>query len=66
MISRGVKNWPPSLPLLAHLEQQALVHLREREDMRVVDVARADFMHLVQHVAEVAFGVDAPALDAAT
>ena len=45
--------------LLAHLEQQALVDLREREDVGRVDGLEVDLVHLVQHVEEVALGVDA-------
>ena len=64
MISRGVKNWPPSLPFFAHLQQQAFVDLRQREDVRVVDRLGRQAMHLVAHVAQVLLRVDPHPLDA--
>ena len=39
--------------LLAHLQQQVLVHLRQGEEVRVVDVVDADLVHLVEDVAQV-------------
>ena len=49
--------------LLAHLQQQVFVHLREREEVRVVHVVDADLVHLVEDVAQVGFAVHAHALD---
>ena len=49
--------------LLAHLQQQVLIHLREREEMRVVHMVDADLMHLVEDVAQVRFAIDAHPLD---
>ncbi len=34
--------------LLTHLEQEVLIHLREREKMRVVHMINADLVHLVK------------------
>ena len=45
--------------LLAHLQQQALVDLREREEVRVVDMVDADLVDLVEDVEQVGLGVDA-------
>ncbi len=49
--------------LLTHLEQEVLIHLREREKMRVVHMINADLVHLVQNIAEVRLAVHAHALD---
>jgi len=51
--------------LLAHLEQQAFVDLREREDVGRGDHGVIDLVDLVDDVEEVALGVDARALDGA-
>ena len=48
--------------LLAHLQQQVLIHLREGEEMRVVYMVDADLIHLVEDVAEVGLAVHAHAL----
>ena len=42
--------------LLAHLEQQPLVDLAEREDVRGVDALVGDLVHLVEHVEQVLLG----------
>ncbi len=52
------------VPLLPHLEQQALVHLGEREDVGRVHRLGAEQVHAVDHVEEVAVGVDSRLLDA--
>ena len=43
--------------LLAHLQQQVFVHLRQGEEVRVVDVVDADLVDLVEDVAQVGLGV---------
>src|SRR5215208_907103 len=55
---------PAVVPLLAHLEQQALKYLRERKDVRGVNVLLADLMHLVHYVEQVLFRINADALNA--
>lgn len=52
------------IALLAHLEEQAFIDFGERKDVRRVHRRRADFMNPVQHVEEVAFGVDTRAVHA--
>ena len=52
------------VPLLAHLEQEPLVHLGEWEDVRRVHVLIAEAVDPVEDIEEVLLGVDARALDA--
>ena len=55
---------PAVVSLLAHLEQQPFIHLRQREHVRRVHGFGADLVDLVQHVQKVPLGVNARALDA--
>ena len=55
---------PAIIALLAHLEQQPFVDLREREDVRRIDRLVRELMHFVEHIEEVALSVDADPLDA--
>ena len=64
MISRGVKNCPPVVPLLAHLQEQPFIDLGKGEDVGVVVGAEADVVDLVQHIKQIALGVDARAVNA--
>ena len=50
--------------LLAHLEEQPLVDLAEREHVRGVDALVGDLVDLVEHVEQVLLGVDPHFLDA--
>lgn len=61
-ISRGVKKLPAVVALLPHLEEQALIDLGERENVRVVHARGGEFMHLVEHVAKIPLRVDARAI----
>ncbi len=54
---------PAVVALLAHLEQQSFVDLREREDMRRIDCLVRELMHFIEYVEEVALGVDSDPLD---
>src|SRR4051812_5200735 len=49
--------------LLAHFKQKIFVDLRQRKEVRVVNVIDADLMHTVKNVAQVGFGIDADSLD---
>ena len=53
MTSRGREELAAVVALLAHLQQQAFIDLRQREDVRRVHVLGADLVHLVEHVEEV-------------
>ena len=44
--------------LLPHLQQQALIDLRQGEDVGLIDPVLAQRIDLVEHVAEIALGVD--------
>ena len=55
---------PAIVALLTHLEQQTFIHLRERENVRVIHGLARDFVNLVEHVEEVLFRVDPAPLHA--
>ena len=44
---------PSIVALLTHFQQQTLIDLRQREDVRGVHCLVAQFVNLVQHVAEI-------------
>ena len=55
----GCEELAAVVSLLAHFEQQALVNLGEREDMRLVNRVQMNLMHHVQHVQQISLRVDA-------
>ena len=64
MISRGREELPAVVALLAHLQEQALVHLRQRKHMGVVDRVAGQAVNSVADIAQIPLGVDPHPLDA--
>src|SRR5438046_6412016 len=58
-LQRQRRLLPAVVPLFPHLEEQALIHLGEREDVGRVHCLSAQCVHAIEHVEEVAVGVDA-------
>src|SRR6202044_1030429 len=45
------------IALLAHLQQQTFIYLRQGEDMGRINVGSADFVDLVEYVEKILFGI---------